>query len=357
VAQRRGFWRWAFDGAPRQMHRHGAERAAATALKSAINAGRAPDAETSGSICLIGAGPGAADLLTLRAVQRLQEADVIYYDRLVDPKVLELARRDAERVYVGKEVGACAWPQARINDVITRAAQRGQTVVRLKSGDPMVFGRAEEEMAAARAAGVPVEVVPGITAASAAASVLGQSLTERGVSDRITFATGTCRPGDAPPDIAGMLAPGSTVALYMAVSAAPELVASLLIAGHAPDMPVQVVASAARPDQVVLETTLAELPDAMRQSGVASPAILFLRNPKQGAVAQAVQGVIGSIGVAGSPSAASMNAATCNSTASPRGGPISWTATGNPLAVNPAGIDNAGRAAVVARNENRSQVS
>ncbi|MEP0047272.1 MAG: SAM-dependent methyltransferase, partial [Roseobacter sp.] len=143
---RRAFWRWVFAETPQQSWVRGAEKHAVSAIKSAIEAGAAPDTDSEGVIALIGAGPGAKDLLTLRAVSRLQEADVIFYDRLVDPDVLELARRDAERVYVGKVVGACAWPQEKINALIVSEARKGRKVVRLKSGDPGIFGRAGEEI-------------------------------------------------------------------------------------------------------------------------------------------------------------------------------------------------------------------
>ena len=165
-AARRAFWAWVFKGAPRAIWTRGAEREAARLIKAAIAVGGAPEADTVGSIALVGAGPGARDLLTLRAVERLQEADVIFYDRLVDEEVLELGRRDAERVFVGKHVGAHAWPQQRINAVIVAEARKGRRVVRLKSGDPGIFGRAGEEIEAARAAGIAVEIVPGVTAAS-----------------------------------------------------------------------------------------------------------------------------------------------------------------------------------------------
>ncbi|MEM8729691.1 MAG: siroheme synthase CysG [Pseudomonadota bacterium] len=277
---RRAFWRWAFSGEPRQLHRRGAERAAADALKAALADGGAPDAIGSGRIALIGAGPGAADLITLRAVQRMQEADIIYYDRLVDPEVLELARRDAERVCVGKTVGANAWPQERICALITSDAQRGKSVVRLKSGDPMMFGRAEEELAAARAAGISVEVVPGVTAASAAAASLGHALTERGQTDRVIHATGTCRPGDTAPEAAQLLTPGTTLALYMAVAGATTLGSDLMAAGHAPDLPVEIVEAASTPRERVLTTTLAGLKATVEEQSVSNPAILLIRQSK-----------------------------------------------------------------------------
>lgn len=156
--ERRFFWDWVFNGPPRQAMARGAAREAATLIKDTLAATGA--GQMQGSIALVGAGPGAADLLTLRALRLLQDADVIYYDRLVDPAVLDLARRDAERVFVGKEVGASSWPQDRINAVIVAAAKQGRKVVRLKSGDPGIFGRLAEELDAAHAAHIPIEIVP-----------------------------------------------------------------------------------------------------------------------------------------------------------------------------------------------------
>ncbi|MHC0052656.1 siroheme synthase CysG [Actibacterium sp. D379-3] len=278
---RRAFWRWAFADAPRQLHAAGAERDAARALKAAIAAGRAPDSgDAPGMISLVGAGPGARDLLTLRAVQRLQEADIIFYDRLVEPEVLELARRDAERVFVGKAVGACAWPQDRIDAVVVAAAKQGKRVVRLKSGDPCIFGRAGEELTAARAAGLTVELVPGVTAATAAAAAVGQSLTERGQTDRVVFATGTCRDGDDAPDWGQTLQPGTTLALYMGVRQAAEISRNLMAAGVSADAPVDIICAASTPQQRHVTARLGSLADTIRDEGVSNPAILLVRRPK-----------------------------------------------------------------------------
>ncbi|MBT9385575.1 siroheme synthase CysG [Pseudooceanicola sp. CBS1P-1] len=277
-AARRGFWEWVFAGEAFAKHRQGDEHAAADLLKQAIAEGRAPQAV--GRISLVGAGPGARDLLTLRAVRRLQEADVIFYDRLVDPEVLELARRDADRVYVGKEVGACAWPQERIDALIVAEAAKGRRVVRLKSGDPSIFGRAAEEIAAARAAGVEVEIVPGITAASAAAAALTRPLTERGETDSFVITTGMCRPGDAVPDWQPLARPGTAMAFYMAVEKAPQIEATLLASGVPGDCPVDVVASASTESQRCLSTRLDGLAQSLAGAGVKSPAILLLRYSK-----------------------------------------------------------------------------
>ncbi len=276
---RRSFWRWAFSEGPRQVHAAGAEREAARALKAAIAGGGAPDETCAGRIVLVGAGPGAADLLTLRAQRHLQEADVIFYDRLVSAEVLELARRDAERVFVGKAVGASAWPQARINQVIVAAARQGKRVVRLKGGDPSLFARAEEELEAARAEGIAVEIVPGVTAASAAAASLGTPLTARGQTDRVVFATARRADGSLSADLAGALQPGTTLALYMATGRAREIGAELLAAGRAPDLAVSVVAQASTREEVCRETTLAGL--ARDGAGVEGPAMIFLRRPAE----------------------------------------------------------------------------
>ena len=275
---RRGFWEWAFGGEAYRAHLAGRERAAADMLKAAIAAGRAP--EPTGHIALVGAGPGARDLLTLRAVRRLQEADVIFYDRLVDPEVLELARRDADRVYVGKEVGACAWPQDKIDRLIVAEARQGRRVVRLKSGDPSVFGRATEEIEAARAAGIEIEIVPGITAASAAAASLQQPLTERGETDTFVIATGTCRPGDAAPDRRLLARPGTSIAFYMAVDKAAEVQADLMRAGAPGACPVDIVSAVATGAERHAATTLSGLARTVEEQGIPSPAILFVRYPK-----------------------------------------------------------------------------
>lgn len=247
-------------------------------LTTAFFAANSPSGRA-GRISLVGAGPGAADLLTLRALNRLQEAEVVFYDRLVDPEVLAFCPQ-AEQVYVGKEVGNHAWPQARICAAVVAAAAQGRRVVRLKSGDPGIFGRATEELEAARAAGIAVEIVPGVSAAAAAGAALGRSLTERGQTDRVTFATATCREGDEAPDWAEILRPGTTLALYMGVAKAGRIAADLLAAGLAPETEVEVVASASTLAERVLRTDLAHMGAAIPASGLSNPAIILIRHPK-----------------------------------------------------------------------------
>ena len=277
--KRRAFWAWVFGGAVQQAWTRGAERDAARMLKDAIAAGEAPSQSGNGSIALVGSGPGARDLLTMRAVSRLQEADVIFYDRLVDPDVLELARRDAERVYVGKEVGAHAWPQDRISAVILAEALKGRRVVRLKSGDPGIFGRAGEEIAAAETAGIPIEVVPGVTAASAAGAALGCSLTERGKTDTLVLATGTGCPEAPLPDCTRMSGPGTTTAIYMGMRQAPRIAEALRAQGLPAGAPIEICVDISKPSQRLLRTTLEQLAATPSREQISGCAILLLKWP------------------------------------------------------------------------------
>lgn len=284
---RRAFWRWAFSGAPRQSHRAGREREAATLIKERLAANTTQASDACGFVSLVGAGPGTADLITLRGVQRLQEADAIFYDRLVEPKLLELARRDAERVYVGKTVGAVAWPQSRINALIVAEARKGKQVVRLKSGDPGMFGRTCEETEALNAAGVPWEIVPGVTAASAAAAATNESLTERGSIDTVVFTTGRARAGDPTPSWSDHLRPGVAMAFYMGVGAAARIESSCLDQGADSNLPVDIVESVGGAGERRVRTTLGALKTTIDREAISNPAVIIIRNPKNGSARKA----------------------------------------------------------------------
>lgn len=277
--QRRDLWRWVFSSSPRDTFVRGAEREAAEMIKSAIATATFDDPQ-SAAVSLVGAGPGCRDLITLRGVQRLQEADIIFYDRLVDPGLLELARRDAERVFVGKAPGCHSWPQDRINDMLVRAAQRGQRVVRLKCGDPGVFARGAEEAAALNAAGVSYEIVPGVTAASAAAATTGGFLTERGRTDCLVLATAASADGNLAPDWTRHLIPGTRLALYMGVGAAAEIQQTLIDKGIADAVNVQIISRAETPDQTVFQCRGDELLATTQLETCANPAIIFLEHSK-----------------------------------------------------------------------------
>jgi uroporphyrin-III C-methyltransferase len=260
-----------------------------------------PQSPGAGRITLVGAGPGAPDLLTLRAIRCLQQADIVFYDRLVDPEALAFAPASAQRVFVGKEVGAHSWPQPRINQAIVAAALRGLRVVRLKSGDPSVFGRAAEEIAAAHAHGIAVEVIPGITAALAAAASICQPLTERGVTDRLVLATATCRPGEEMSDIADLARPGTALVFYMAMHRLDELAAKLAAQGVAPGHPVTVAANVAQPSARALRTTLAGMAGDCAAAGVRNPAVVMLTLPKLGATGTPDAGLVETSLGAGAP--------------------------------------------------------
>lgn len=277
---RRAFWAWVFKGGPRADWVRGGERKAAQTVKAAIAKGEIPGAVNPGQISLVGAGPGARDLLTLRAVERLQEADVIFYDRLVDQEVLELARRDAERVFVGKHVGASTWPQDRINQMVVSQARQGRNVVRLKSGDPSVFGRAGEEIVAARAAGIPVEIVPGVTAACAASAGLTRSLTERGQANTLIIATGTGDAEDPLPDARRFSGPGTTTALYMAVRQSARLAELWMGQGIPADLHVDICVNVSKHGEAFHKATLSTLPSVIEQAGVTGCAVLLVTWPK-----------------------------------------------------------------------------
>lgn len=284
---RRDLWRWVFNGPVRDAHATGAERKAAMMIKEAIDTGSFKEPQT-GSVALVGAGPGAKDLITLRGVQRLQEADVIYYDRLVDPEILDLARRDAERVYVGKAPGCHHWPQDKICNVIVSAAQQGKRVVRLKCGDPGVFARGREEADALNAAHIPYEIVPGVTSASAASAAIGGFLTERGTCDTLVFATGQSEDPNKAPGWVATLRPGTRVAVYMGVGSAEKIVTHLQAAGLANRIEVDIVANAQRPEQVVAQCRVNTLLDTLARDSISSPAILFLTWPSQPALRVAI---------------------------------------------------------------------
>ncbi|MBP0447639.1 uroporphyrinogen-III C-methyltransferase [Roseomonas sp. SSH11] len=226
-----------------------AEAAFSTALSKAD---RAPP----GIVHLVGAGPGAGDLLTLRALRLLGEADVIVHDRLVGNEVLELARRDAERIYVGKQRARHCLPQEGINELLINLARQGKRVVRLKGGDPFIFGRGGEELEACRKAGVACEVVPGVTAALACAASAGIPLTHRDHARIVTFVTGHTKDGRLDLDFAALSRPEQTLAVYMGVSTLRKLRHGLVAEGLDPMTPVALIESGGTDGQRVLLGTL-----------------------------------------------------------------------------------------------------
>lgn len=230
---------------------------------------------TIGTIYLVGAGPGDPDLLTLRAARLIARATLVVHDGLVDPAILDLARPDARLVSVAKQRSKHTVPQEEINALLVCEALAGRDVVRLKGGDPFIFGRGGEEMEAAQAAGVPVEIVPGITAANGAAAASGIPLTHRDDASIVSFVAGQCK-GLSEQDWAGLAGPGRTLVIYMGVKTAPQIAEKLMADGLAPDMPIAVIEKACRTDMRVLRGPLAGLPDLVEREAVQSPALIVI---------------------------------------------------------------------------------
>lgn len=278
---RRLFWRSFFLGDVADAVESGdlsaARRQATRLLKTAASASR------EGRVFLVGAGPGAEDLLTLRAHRLMMEADVIVFDALVPQAVVDMGRRDAERISVGKRKGCHSKSQSEINDLLVELGQAGKRVVRLKSGDPLVFGRAGEEMAALRNAGVAYEIVPGITSALAAAADFELPLTLRGVSSSLVFTTGHDLNGDILPDWARLALSGATVAVYMGRSVAASVAERLMAGGLAEDTTVAVVENAGRGDKRMLHGTLRELPSLERRDELMGPVMVIIGDAVAGA--------------------------------------------------------------------------
>ena len=272
IVRRRRVWETFLDGAGAQAARQG-ETARARAMLDDIIAGTT----ARGEVWLVGAGPGDPDLLTLRALHMMQNADSVLYDQLLSPALLDRVRRDAELVFVGKRRNRHTMPQEEINAELVRRAQAGQRVLRLKGGDPFVFGRGGEEIEALMDAAIPFQVVPGITAANGCAAYAGIPLTHRDCAQACMFVTGHARadgtlhlPWDS------MARPGQTVVIYMGVSALPALCAQLMDHGLPPDWPAAIVERGTRADQRVLTGTLGTLVQQATGAGIGSPALIIV---------------------------------------------------------------------------------
>lgn len=268
---RRRFWERGFRGPAADLAARGDEAGARRALLRALNT----DAPSEGHVQLVGAGPGDPDHLTLKALRALQDADVVVHDRLVSDAVLDMARRDARRIAVGKRRADHSVAQDDIARILVDEARAGHRVVRLKGGDPFVFGRGGEEIEALRAAGVPFTVVPGLTAALACAAAAELPLTHRDHAQAVTLLTGQGKAG-ATVDWASLSAPGHTTAVYMGVDRAQAIADCLLAAGRAAETPVAVVENGGSAGERVIKGRLADLGRLVHDAAVAGPAILFI---------------------------------------------------------------------------------
>lgn len=228
-----------------------------------------------GTVYLVGAGPGDPDLLTLRAARLLMHAQVVVHDGLVEPGVLAMAPRSARFVSVAKQRARHTMPQDEINALLVREALAGHDVIRLKGGDPFIFGRGGEEAEACHAAGVPVQVVPGVSAALGAAAAAQIPLTHRENASIVSFVAGQCK-GLADQDWAGLAGVGRTLVIYMGVATAGMIAEKLMADGLAPDMPLAVIENASRPSMRVVRGALAGLAELVAREAVKSPALIVI---------------------------------------------------------------------------------
>ncbi len=268
----RRIWEQFLDGSGAEQLLSGNVAGADVALSTLL-----AEEATPGEVYLVGAGPGDPELLTFRALRLMQQCDVVLYDALISPAILELVRRDAERVHVGKRRAKHTLPQEQINEELVRRARAGQRVLRLKGGDPFVFGRGGEEIERLAAAGIPFQVVPGITAASGCAAYAGIPLTHRDHAQACVFVTGH-------PQADGTLnlhwdmltRRGQTVVIYMGLTALPQLCAELIAHGLPGEWPAAVVENGTRADQRVIVATLAELPQRVGRPAQAGPSLVIV---------------------------------------------------------------------------------
>jgi uroporphyrin-III C-methyltransferase/precorrin-2 dehydrogenase/sirohydrochlorin ferrochelatase len=272
---RRRFFERVVDGPAAQRFvegdAHGAQRMAQQLLAAAFNAPR-----TTGAVTLVGAGPGDPELLTLKALRALQDADVILHDRLVPPALLDMARRDARRICVGKAAGGIGSTQAEINALLIEHARQGRRVVRLKGGDPFMFGRGGEELEALSKAHINFSVIPGITAAAGCAAYAGIPLTHRDLAHSVTFVTGHGAADGREPDWQALAKPGVTAVFYMGLARVGHIAAGLMQHGAAGALPAALIAQGTLENQRVISATLATIAEAAARAELGSPALLVV---------------------------------------------------------------------------------
>lgn len=273
-AQRRIFWENVFQGPIAELVFAGNERAAKEHLQQSLI--QQKDTLKQGEVYLVGAGPGAPDLLTFRALRLMQQADVIVYDNLVSPEVLDLARRDSEKIYVGKERQKHTLAQDSINTLLADLAMEGKRVVRLKGGDPFIFGRGGEEIETLMQQGINFQVVPGITAASGCASYAGIPLTHRDHAQSCTFVTGHLKDDTINLNWAQLAAPNQTIVIYMGLIGLEKICQSLIAHGSPSDLPIALIQQGTTRQQRVITGTLATMPVIIAGLTIKPPTLIII---------------------------------------------------------------------------------
>jgi uroporphyrin-III C-methyltransferase/precorrin-2 dehydrogenase/sirohydrochlorin ferrochelatase len=274
--RRRRFWEKVLQGPVAELVSAGRETDASEQLELALQA-EARNTTTVGMVHLVGAGPGDPDLLTLRALRLMQEADVVVYDRLVSPEIMRLVRKDADRIYAGKQRSQHAMPQEEINQLLARLAKAGKRVVRLKGGDPFIFGRGGEEIETLLEQGVAFQVVPGITAASGCAAYAGIPLTHRDYAQSCLFVTGHLQDGSIIDlDWRQLALPRQTLVIYMGLQGLEPICSALVQHGCSPDLPAALIQQGTTPCQQVIVGTLKTLPAEVRRMEVKAPTLIIV---------------------------------------------------------------------------------
>jgi uroporphyrin-III C-methyltransferase/precorrin-2 dehydrogenase/sirohydrochlorin ferrochelatase len=278
VDERRNFWEKILSGPIVEMVMAGQDEKARNYLESAFEDAKNHKALNSGEVYLVGAGPGDPDLLTFRALRLMQQADVIVYDRLVSKPILDLVRRDAERIYVGKERSNHSVPQEDINHLLARLGKEGKKVCRLKGGDPFIFGRGGEEIDTLMQQGVPFQVVPAVTAASGASSYAGIPLTHRDYSQSVVFATGHLKDGSMNLNWEGLAQPNQTIVFYMGLQGLKVICQKLIEHGMPEETPIALVQKATTPDQKVVTGVIKTMARDVENSNIKPPTLIIVGN-------------------------------------------------------------------------------
>ncbi|MEM6900915.1 MAG: siroheme synthase CysG [Pseudomonadota bacterium] len=269
---RRQFWETALNGQMAERFLEGDEEGARQIAEDML-AGGAPE----GVVHIVGAGPGDPELLTLKALRLIQQADIVYYDRLVSAEIVDLIRRDADRICVGKQKSNHTVPQPRIHDLLVESAREGKRVVRLKGGDPFIFGRGGEELEALQKEGVDAHIVPGISSALGCAASAGLPLTHRDHAQAVTFVTGHAKSGDVPDlDWQALRSENQTLVIFMGLSNAASITENLIKVGRSPSTPVAIIENGTRKEERRFFGSLSEMPQLISRNKVASPALLLI---------------------------------------------------------------------------------